>query len=177
MHHEVQKTLSHYLCSQFINYACAQPGTGLGTWNPFINNTQSSILGIYMLNVQGQRAGAKAEPDFEQFFGCKRWYLRTTQGSTFQNLSVSVGEDLFLWGNRIQRESVQRSISLSLNFSHPVLRGSVSILPNEIYLSSYKAQWKESIFFQPSIYLPAASFCTTQCFLSFLIITVHQWQR
>jgi hypothetical protein len=92
MHHEVQETLSHYLCSQFINYACAQPGTGLGTWNPFINNTQSSILGIYMLNVQGQRAGAKAEPDFEQFFGCKRWYLRTTQGSTFQNLSVSVGK-------------------------------------------------------------------------------------
>lgn len=45
-----------------------------------------------MLNVQGQRAGAKAEPDFEQFFGCKRWYLRTTQGSTFQNLSVSVGK-------------------------------------------------------------------------------------
>lgn len=92
------------------------------------------------------------------------------QGNTYTSEFVCVcSEDLLLWFNRTQHESVRSTKSF---FELQ------SLSSMELWLNIIQFIWAllklsgKNPFFQPSIYLPLLLLCTIQHFLSLLIIAV-----
>lgn len=94
------------------------------------------------------------------------------QGNTYTSEFVcACGEDLLLWFNRTQHESVRRTKS----FFELQSLSSMGLWLNIIqFIWALLKLGGKNPFFQPLIYLPLLLLCTIQHFLSLLIITVIQ---